>query len=1849
MRAAPFACPVSPPPPALGRLRVPFVWTILALGLWSAAPAASAAINVTVGHPIVVNYSAPFYVIDSDAAVSNSAYNRDQIPVRVQALFQATSGSETGTFRAGFRLLDAETGQAVPLVGGDSNNRVFTFPVSITAFSFFPTQNTFERTVAPTALLDHQRQYRVEAVIQRQATNNIWTGAGQNTSSTDYTFVHFRGPRGSDAAVNVVAEAYTVQHQRRYLVETDPDSLEFTATVGFRLFRYDEPTLASLGPGPWPINVRFEVDLLKRDQTLTVVDVIPVANTFVVADPVPSIAPHIKFGTAPFERPATSNYTRTIRFRPPPGVQLDTVNFDYAVRVRVAHMETPPLPIYTNANQLRSNFAGLLQFNGSLLFGNVPTTMKSVTTVNTGSATYHPTHVRAPVTFATNGGTVDQAPDHIYGPGTVTVRLLPNGDAIADTGTIEVRAPTPSTFLNGIEYSRGVMTLGTFGARATDFDVRFPAGLGWAETASERDQRDSVRFNGPHALTPSLRPEQNEYAYYPAEQATEMWVAEESKPAVLRTDRVIWQVAAGRLVLSGAGPDRARYVRARQHALLAAAPSGVQRIKRSNTDYWRHLAGASDDATVRASSTNGALLTIDFHFNSGSPTTGAVTRPHFPTQALLRITQGTMRVVDDLVVPADSYLNTSTVFNSVTVPYSADCQEPDCGNTSNAVGLLNADNQRLRFTTDGGLVGAGNLSSPLTLRWGWIAELGRHAHRTDAFGRASFHQPGHFLRGGVSLFANKSRHPAEILLSGADPATGIVTERASHPFFYRLGQADYAGLNLRVSGSGGPAVFRGESTLGGGVYGPYELKSRSKYYLRLSGISGIHDKVPTGPEKVLINGYDFTFLNFGLAFLSNVNVDSRTEGDLTFPYPTDDRIDFERLLFLCNGALDKATVKNGPQTIVAKYWGAEIDVSSIEFKRDPTDLCSPGKGSLALGVTAYMAHVTDSFQGLLGIFPNGNFIPKGGYPADLDSRLIGPSQVRIRGPRRAAGGASGFETYVVTPTQGAFFNTLGNAPNYTHPAGNLPAPLTQGFINLPGLVRVSFFEALEAHLQTASVRPPEDPGEITDWGTAELFVANGAWGSGSYFKQAYHDNDNRGFPGSNASALTHYRTHPSHFVRARQQWLGGAIDFNFPVQWNSFTRSFRSAQPVKDEFVVIEVEQRVAYLSAEHAEVRFGAQVGLPQLNLANFVLNTVSDATGIAATVNNALGHAVTAPLHQGLVRLDDLLADRMKNHHERLFGTQLDSFVNQLYNHLSSKWTGSGWEGAAVPDLDPFFGTTNVTSRQLYTQVWTRLGASTVSAEIQSSLNVAIAALDAFTGPTGPLPAGGSSVPTQKVLELTRALVKELAGQINSNLAAVVGGLATSQLDALINPHLQSSAPSLTAVRDALLEMRGALVTVRNRLNSGGEFRADLNALFQNFVSSEVANVHGKIRSDAQNYLNTFNSTNRFHQASPALVRQKLRNIVADRFYATSYAANVQVSVKQRVFDLNGALRSALTSSFSQVNEVVRGALNSAFLELDNSFVSMLGFIGPSMAAASLDGYALFNGDALRQVRMDAKFQWSVPEKTTFSAFLEINQYESGSDLSSCGPLGKDSAEVILGAKNVPIDFLSPNLRVDIGTKFSFDIQANGRLKPVGFAGSLKKTAGEVAFEAFSITDLAVAVAFGERENYLSAALGLRFNGYKAKGGIFFGRTCTLAPIMLWDMFVASALGAPQPTFTGAYVYGEAHIPVSEVLLGIPASCFFQVSAGMGLGVFYFIEGPTYGARGMLSVSGDALCILSLGGQLDFAGLKQGSSFKLKAKGRVYVEIGVCPLCIEASRSVTLETETGGGKAKGKKPDVK
>jgi hypothetical protein len=146
---------------------------------------------------------------------------------------------------------------------------------------------------------------------------------------------------------------------------------------------------------------------------------------------------------------------------------------------------------------------------------------------------------------------------------------------------------------------------------------------------------------------------------------------------------------------------------------------------------------------------------------------------------------------------------------------------------------------------------------------------------------------------------------------------------------------------------------------------------------------------------------------------------------------------------------------------------------------------------------------------------------------------------------------------------------------------------------------------------------------------------------------------------------------------------------------------------------------------------------------------------------------------------------------------------------------------------------------------------------------------------------------------------------------------------------------------------------------------------------------------------------------------------------------------------------------------------------------------------------------------------------------------------------------------------------------------------------------------------------------------------------------------------------VGAGSP-ITGVYFYGEAWIPVNEVF-GIPSTCLFTVRAGAGAGFFAFVSDSKdsfIGCKQMFGVEGRLLCIFGISGKMSIIGAvasggapptgasadnglyKQadnpvpppGTAFILRGDGEFAAELGICPFCVELSKSISLTWTIGG-----------
>jgi hypothetical protein len=90
-------------------------------------------------------------------------------------------------------------------------------------------------------------------------------------------------------------------------------------------------------------------------------------------------------------------------------------------------------------------------------------------------------------------------------------------------------------------------------------------------------------------------------------------------------------------------------------------------------------------------------------------------------------------------------------------------------------------------------------------------------------------------------------------------------------------------------------------------------------------------------------------------------------------------------------------------------------------------------------------------------------------------------------------------------------------------------------------------------------------------------------------------------------------------------------------------------------------------------------------------------------------------------------------------------------------------------------------------------------------------------------------------------------------------------------------------------------------------------------------------------------------------------------------------------------------------------------------------------------------------------------------------------------------------------------------------------------------------------------------------------------------------------------------------------------------------DVTVGAGAGVFVFVEGPTFGGKLVGEVTGEALCLVSIGGRMSLVGVKEGlsatSPMRFSGTGKVKGKVGCCPFCVKFNKSVNVKFEVSGG----------
>ena len=1324
--------------------------------------------------------------------------------------------------------------------------------------------------------------------------------------------------------------------------------------------------------------------------------------------------------------------------------------------------------------------------------------------------------------------------------------------------------------------------------------VRMPAGL--AIAAEDTYLMESTLNFGGRKLSQGLYPDSSITIQGP------FFVNEETKPLNYKVQDASWNPLAGEFQFP---PEEIRFTRLDDLDKLSTIATNEFQSpdmakKRSNAQYYRFVGNPLDLVVVRAASGKDARLSTSFWIGSGD------FMPHFPYGSTNEWVayESFFEITDDLI----SGTSELAVPQHFKIPYARTCPTNKCADDGRPTRVSMTPYTDATFSKDGGIRLPVTLSA-IDVRWGRNI-AGSFAQEALNHTSGTYYMPGHFIRGDQSLVqVADNLGPGVILLSGSLPGSDAM-ERPRHysgQEDYRSGFADYAGLNLRCGANGDHAA---RCTLGGTQTDTWLLTGRSKYYLRLSGVSGIHEAVyQSFPETLEIYGYQHDFDNYGLSFLSGEPEESRINGLVSLVYPSNFDIEYEKMRIDCMGEIVDANVDNAPDKKL-DYWNAIISPGSLFYKKIAGDSCASGKRALCLGITTKCANIEQTLAGILGFLNTGEIAAGNDQVENVDSRLGLPNLIELDGPSD--------EIYGFTPILSAYYNDYGESGNGTG---------DEGWINLAGALDVAFFEDMNVLFHTSA---------STNSATAPIYMTGGfVDGLGHTFVSNAKEFDakNAGFPHTVVTSVDDFRNPSSVTYRAlaKKAWLEG-IDFEYPLAWSTASKSFYSPEAVTSPVLVVNIQHQTDYLSTEKAELSFGKQYdGLPQLNTANMAINAIDESTGMAQAFAGGAGEEISGTIRGGLGAFDNMLTDLP----EKLFGPILaetiDPIIDTLYTKLSiaylaapgsdyystlvSNYVGGGQGIRSVEDaLKGLIDGTGFTTN--------------LPGDLDRGLEQVVRAIDAFTGEVKYDPLTGEELadPVTGLLNVPQGTPFEALGNLAASILGTLSSDLANTLAAELQPKLNQAIlhfkPALDTTTEYLGEVRGTVVGAQAQLNSSsGRFHTELqDALDSGQINTATTAAVDKINA---RFGQMAAAGNLFTEYTEQEIKTMIRKAIDDQFYASPACHNIQQVIRSRLYDVQAALNTAIDGVFQQLNLAMRRVASEYITAIDEEIVDMLGDLSDVMGSGQLNGYAHIKHDSLTELRLDGIFQWQVPAEMEFPGYLIIRQLNADGS-ASCGMPGGKAPEVTIQCDDVDLNWLGSDLQAKINTKFSF---SNSPVEVIGLAGSFELTDGEISFESFVINDLYAAVAFGQFENYLSASVRCKMSGYEVAGGVFFGRTCSLSPFS-WDPDVQSILG--EPPFTGVYVYGEGWIPIVDF------GCFLQVKAGVGAGIFAFLEGPV-GGKILLGAEGEALCVVGIRGEITLSGIKNGDIMRLRGRGRLSGKLGWCPFCIKYGKSVVVVYENG------------
>lgn len=273
----------------------------------------------------------------------------------------------------------------------------------------------------------------------------------------------------------------------------------------------------------------------------------------------------------------------------------------------------------------------------------------------------------------------------------------------------------------------------------------------------------------------------------------------------------------------------------------------------------------------------------------------------------------------------------------------------------------------------------------------------------------------------------------------------------------------------------------------------------------------------------------------------------------------------------------------------------------------------------------------------------------------------------------------------------------------------------------------------------------------------------------------------------------------------------------------------------------------------------------------------------------------------------------------------------------------------------------------------------------------------------------------------------------------------------------------------------------------------------------------------------------------------------------------------------------------------------------------------LDPGIHASSLSGYLAYSSDlsmvdlAFVDANLDTGGEFFAFDRSNLSVDRHVK-----SDNNNDQPISQFSRKQEQNNMELPgqMSIAFPDVP---GMQWDFDYKVT--LNPPSFefislTGSLDLTQGGLSSIGFDKAGMTLKF-WNDGDWYFQAGLALRFSGYQAYGDILLGNCKDMTPLQALDPAVADFLSGIN-TFRGGY----ARVGVGASLFDF--GCFFRLSAGLEVGGWYITD--NFGAKLRAWIAGQAVCLLSVRGDLTLIGGEVGDKFRMQGSMWVAGGLGFC-----------------------------